>query len=132
MKKITFLTLLFLAFSNYSFSQIYKLRAYAIASSSYFDEVWEEWGEWEETNVLIVINSTEETCVIYSKTTQKLDLVESLGSTTENDGSKSTTWLYVDQDGDECISKLLVKDDIIQLYFIFDTFRVAYEVKMLD
>ena len=59
--------LLFLIFSNISFTQIYKIKSSSISTSIMENDIWQNWRDWVKTDVLIQINKKKNTLEIFDK-----------------------------------------------------------------
>jgi hypothetical protein len=119
-----------------SFGQVLKLKSTAIAYQ-YQDEnnQWEEWTDFEETSVLIVMNLNEERITIYSQETQVYDIVQSDGETKDSDGDEFLSLRCVNEDGINCTVRLatLYSDGgRSQLYINFSNMVLVYNVYSLD
>jgi hypothetical protein len=131
MKKIGLLLFFILAFINVSLTQTSKYRSYAYAEATRIsDQLWTEWTEWKDSDVLILVNHNEKSCTVYASKTNKLDLVKYIGTSTNN-GVETSSWIFVDDNGIECRFELLKDKDIRQIYIIYPNFKIVYECKIL-
>jgi hypothetical protein len=91
---------------------------------------WSKWSEWENSSVLIVINTETERITIYSKATQIYDIVEYEGKERDYDGDTTLSCYCVNKDGLTCRIRLVGNPQIgrNQLYVDFDDMSWVYNV----
>ena len=132
MKKAILLIFLF-GLSNQMFSEVTKAKTTSVAVSEKLDNgEWEEWGEWEDLSVLIVLNGDDDRLKIFSKAKSIFDIVLWKDQTTNSNGDQITLCKAVDEDGIEVIIKFVViKDFDNQLYIYYNNFRIVYSYYIL-
>lgn len=88
-----------------------------------------EWTDWEETEVLIVVNLNEDKMTIYSKERQDFSIVEEIESKTKQE-YKSTRLLAVDKDGLQChVEIVYYNDSKLVIYIRYLDVQIAYQIK---
>jgi hypothetical protein len=135
-KLVCLTAIVFLAFSTVSFGQVYKLKSTSYSSKYKINDYrWSDWGEWEETTVLITIDLNKDRITIYSKVTQVYDVAENEGETYDSDGDKTLSLYCVDKDGLTCrirLVKLISQGGRNQLYVDYKDMKWVYNVYSLD
>ena len=90
---------------------------------------WGEWSEWEPVKILIVLNLEKERIEIYSKTPQEYDIVEVLGTESDEKDGDSIRFLCVDEDGLRCNIRIRVQlDGTKQLYVDYKDAMWVYNI----
>ncbi len=136
MKKILLTTILLLVFSS-AFSQVIKCKAYSIAfkEKNEYTGNWSEWSNWEDVDILIVIDANNDRIKIFSKEDQIYDIIQYKGEHTDSDGDDTIEWLCVNEDGLKCgvrLVKLNSKGGTSQIYVDFADFMFVYNIYKLD
>lgn len=131
--RFLFLGLLFIIIGQNSFAQTYKLRATSVAVKSQNERTgyWSNWSNWEQCNILVVMNIDQDVVTIYSKETQEYDIIEILSNDQrDSDGGVTTTLLCVDADGTRCHMRLRAQSDgQLQLYIDYKNLMFVYNVE---
>ena len=99
------------------------------------DSKWEEWSDWEEVSVLIIMNTDDERFTIYSKEKQVYDVAKDEGKETDNDGDDTWSFYCVNEDGTTCrvrLVKLNSQEGRLQLYVDFSDIKLVYNMYSLD
>ena len=129
MKKFLLLLCFFAISLSVSAQSVLKLKASAYSyqlKNNYGS--WEDWSDWESSNVPIVMDMETDRVTIYSSEIQKYDIYEYLGEEELEEGLM-ISWLFIDQDGDQGKMRLLVRDSgRMELYIDFNNVRWAYIV----
>ena len=99
--KRTILTILLSTIFFSAFSQVIKCKADAIAikTKNEYTDRWSDWSKWEEVDILITIDPTNDRIKVFSKKDQVYDIIQSYGETYDNDGDKTIKWQCVNEDG---------------------------------
>jgi len=127
--------------SSSLFSQISKFRGYEFAITTTDDSgSWADWSDFEETNVLIVMDNNISRITVYSEEKQVYDITateeETEDGTVDDSGDQSWTFICVDQDGLECRVKMMIRysleDSRTELYVIYDDISWVYKVFSVD
>jgi hypothetical protein len=110
-----------------SFSQVTKCKAYSFAhkEKNEYSGRWSEWSSWEDTEILIAIDSENDRIKIFSKVDQIYDIIEYKGTRTDADGDDIIEWICVNEDGLKCgvrLVKLNSKGGKSQIYIDFADF----------
>ena len=90
---------------------------------------WGEWTEWEDVNILIVIDLEDERITVYSKVTHELDIYD---SDLEEGYEKNILSLWtIDNEGYKCRVRFVYYKDTEdrQLYVDYTNFIVVYSIK---
>jgi len=125
-----FLTLFFAVAVCLSFAQTYKYKATEVALKTYENGRWSKWSDWEDVNILVVINSDKDVITIYSNQTQEYDIVEYLSEEEDSDGGTQVKWLCVNEDGSRCHIRIRKQSDgQLQLYVDFSDLMFVYNIE---
>ena len=91
---------------------------------------WEEWSDWEDSDMLIVINFDTDVVIIYSPERQRYQVTEYIRSYTDGSGGKQVEFAFIDQDGDRGHLRLRIeKNGNSQIYIDFNNVRWCYNVR---
>ena len=126
--------LFFLSMQIFTYAQVFKMKAFAF-TYKYEQEngTWTDWTEWDECNVLCIIDANKERITIYSKETQVYDIIENEGSYYDEDGVWIWPLVGIDNDGGMCRVRIVKKESgDIELYVDYNDFIWAYSVYKLD
>lgn len=115
-------------------AQVNKARAHSFAFRLYneIQDNWEEWGEWQEVNILIVFDFTKQKINIYSKTTQEYDFISDILEEESADGTPYYRIECVDADGKRCFIRIVYlkdSDKLFHLYVHYEDINFVYEFK---
>lgn len=131
MKKVLFLFSLLLVCGGVFASDVYKLQATSVAFKS-VDEYgnWDSWSEWEDCNILVVVNFPNDRINIYSSTPQEYDVYEYEEQTTDGEGGTIQTFKCIDASGTRCDLRLRVQaDKQMQLYIDYLDVTIVYNIE---
>ncbi|WP_395054950.1 hypothetical protein [Flavobacterium sp.] len=133
----TIFILLFILFNLNSYSQIIKCKTTGFASRSKneISEIWTEWSDFKEVEILLIIDPDNDRIKIFSKEDQVYDIIKSYESEIDQDGDKTIKWLCVNEDGIKCIVrlvKLYSQEGRSQIYVDFEDFMYVYNIYKLD
>ena len=140
-KHLSLSLLLLLLFTTTGFSQITKFRTTGFAYTTKNSEGnWEEWSDFEDISLLVVLDNDKSRVTVYSDEKQVYDIVntdeETSDGTTDESGDQSWSFTAVDQDGDECELKMMVRysqdDQRQEIYIIYDDYAWVYKIITLD
>lgn len=111
-------------------AEVYKYKttefAYRTLNSRGY---WNDWSSWEESSMLIVINTNADKVDIYSQTPQHYDIIEYGGKESDGQGGKMFTLSCVDADGSRCnIRTRIQKDGQMQLYVDYSDASWVYNI----
>lgn len=122
MKKV--LLLLFVVFSIAAQAQVYKFTA---THSNYLLE--EVWGEWKDTEILIVVNFDKSSIQIYSKDIQTYDIIQFQDNAIYPDYEESSM-LCVDKEGIRCTVDLVTykSERNPELYVKWKNAQLVYSI----
>ena len=142
MKKYLLLSLiLLLTLSATGYSQITKFRTTAFAYTTKDSEGnWEDWSDFEDLSLLVILDNDKSRVTIYSEERQTYDIIdtdeETSDGTTDDSGDQSWSFTAIDQDGDECELKMMVRysqeDQRQEIYIIYDDYAWVYKIITLD
>jgi hypothetical protein len=111
-----------------------KFRAYAISSSTHnsISEKWNDWGEWEKINeVLILFDFEKERLTIFTKTKQEYDVYEWLKKADEN---ALITVKAIDENGDDSRLRIVCPDaekSELHLYILIGNNHWVYSIERI-
>ena len=130
--KILLLIIALLFVFTCGYSQVYKNRAkqFAVKSKSDYGG-WTKWSDWDDCNLIVVINLDKSTFTIYSKETQEFDIVEHFPKIVDDDGIPVFKMLCIDKDGLRChIRQRFIKNDYFtsQLYIDYSNLSYVYNL----
>lgn len=136
MKKIFLTTIFFMVFFS-AFSQVIKCKAKSVAfkEKDEYTGNWSEWSNWQDTNMLIVIDFSIDRIKIFSNEDQIYDIIQEKGTRTDSDGDETLEWLCVNEDGLKCgvrLVKLNSQGGTSHMYVDFANFMVVYNIYRLD
>ena len=131
MKKLV-LFIIACLFSFGVFAEVTKLRTNYIAYQykNEYSGYWNEWGDWQDCNVLIVIDFDRDRITIYSQKTQEYDVI-SVEKEDEDYESKSIYFDCVDEEGLRCTVQYRGYNDRSrgdQLYVTYNDVRWVYSI----
>ena len=132
MKKILFTLVLLFSFIAVQ-AQMYQYRTfqYAYQETNSRGE-WKEWSDWQDSDMLMIINFDTDVVTIYSPTTQRYRITKFIQNYTDNSGGKQVEFAFVDQDGDRGHMRLRIeKNGNSQVYIDFNNLRWVYNVKRI-
>jgi len=136
MEKKLFTTAMILIFSiSFSFGQILKLKSTSLSFKVKLDYGWSDWADWEETSVLITVDSQKDRIIIYSKEKQIYDIAENEGTDFDSDGDETLSLYCVDKDGLTCRIRFVTlhsNNEQLQLYVDYKDIKWVYNVYILD
>jgi hypothetical protein len=120
-----------------SFGQVLKVKAnaFSIKAKNENTDKWPEWPKWEETNILITIDSAIERIKIFSKKDQVYDIIEKLDESIDEDGDITWKWLCVNEDGLKCHIRMvrpISGNGRSQLYVEFSDIKWVYSINFID
>ena len=91
---------------------------------------WNNWTDWESSNVLITINFTTDVVKIYSPKTQIYNITEFTRRFTDNSGGNQVEFKFIDQDYDRGTMRLRIeRNGNSQLYVEFADIIWVYNVR---
>ena len=122
MKKILLVVLLFTCFMLQA--EVLKFKAYESAIKEYS---WQEWSDWEDTNLLVVFDAEKETVILYGNVIHDFDVIDA-----EEIDENNYLLTCIDEDGEMCYLKFRRVDDIFQLYIVWDAhdLQIVYNLKL--
>lgn len=128
MKKI--LTFLFVFIACTVKAQVYYYRTTEFAyKQAYSDGTWTNWSDWEDSNLLVVINFSQDIVKINSPTKQIYHITKYIRNYTDNSGGKQVEFSFIDQDYDRGNMRLRIeKNGNSQIYIDFANIMWVYNV----
>lgn len=115
-----------LFFMNLSFGQVNKFKSNQFSLKWKLGSNWSAWSTPEKRDVLIVMNVNAKNIKIYpndSDTTIIYDVVNVEGKSTNSNGDSILTFVCVDNDGDDCV---------VRLVGLKDSKKVLLEIEFKD
>lgn len=116
--------------------QVYKLKATNFTSKINVEgRGWNDWADWEDSDVLITMDMDKDRITIYSKEVQKYDIAEYEGKETDDDGDDILSFFCINEDGVKCrvrLAKLNSQNGQNQVYVDFSDLMIVYNVFTLD
>jgi hypothetical protein len=136
MKKLLF-AILFTLLANTLIAQVTKFKStsYAFKTKNEYTKKWSKWSAFEETEVLITIDLTNERIRIFSKKEQVYDIIKYYDKETDSDGDETLQFLCVNEDGLKCFVRFVVlnsQNGKRQLYVDFADMMWVYNIYKLD
>lgn len=88
---------------------------------------WNEWSDWNNSEILISIDYTKEKITVYSEMEQRYIIIKDNGEYSDKNGGKQKEFTVVDQDGDVGVIRVRIqKNGVAQLYVEFDNIMWVY------
>lgn len=128
-KSAIFVVLLLLSVCELK-AQVYKYQTYCFSYKTKSDYgVWSNWSEWEDSDMLVVINLDKERFTIYSTEIQEYDIYEYEGDEDDRYGGETASFKCVDSHGLRCGVRLRTQaDGQLQLYIDYNDMRWVYGI----
>ena len=127
-----FLLMLVMVFTvTYVSAQIYSYRTteFAFKTMNSYGS-WNNWTDWESSDVLITINFNTDVVTIYSPKTQVYKITEFTRKFTDNSGGNQVEFRFIDQDYDRGTMRLRIeRNGNSQLYVEFANVIWVYNVR---
>lgn len=103
MKKLI-LALLMLIGIGTANADVWKFSATHLAYKFYDYDYnrWPDWSDWEDTKILIVVDTDKERVTIYSSTPQQYDIYQYGQEEEDSSGGSYVTFKCVDAEGTQC------------------------------
>ena len=136
MKKLLIFTFLLVSscMASVTYASVSKLTAYSVAYK-YVDDngEWTQWTDWEDCNILVVLNLDKDRLSIYSNTTQEYDIISYDDWESDGEGGKVAGFDCVDAEGLRCrVRWRIAKDMSHQVYVDYNDFCFVYNVVSKD
>lgn len=110
-------------------AEVYKFTTTHFCYKTLNNGRWTKFSDWEESKILVVINTSSDRITIYSPEVQEFDVVEWFDKYTDSDGADNFKWLCVDQDGLRChVRNRILKDKSEQLYIEYNDVVLVYTI----
>lgn len=94
---------------------------------------WTSWSDWEESDMLVSMNLSNDVVVIFSPQTQRYKITQHVRNYTDTSGGKQAEYKFIDQDGDKGSMRLRVeKNGNYQLYIEFSDIMWVYNIKQIS
>jgi len=132
MKKLIFLAIFLLLETFVNAQPIeFKTQAYAIALYNNVDSTYEEWGEWELTEIKIILDLDSGHFKIFSQYEQKYRIMDM--SFTIEDGHKCLNFQALDNFDQVAILQMVYLQELEahHLYIVWRRLRLVYQMKKL-
>lgn len=109
-------------------AQVYRFKATDFAYRVCDDDgYWSEWTDWEDCNLLVVVNVDREQIDIYSSEPQSFIFYEVGDETEDSDGGTQVEFRCVDADGLRCtIRRRVQSDGQLQIYIDYSDISYVY------
>lgn len=128
MKKILFILITLISFISASAEVIsFRTTAFSYRQKTY--RGWTNWSNFESSDMLITMNTSNDVITIYSPTIQRYKIIEHKGNYIDSDGDGVIEFRFVDQDGDYGTMKLMERRMRSEIYIIFDNVNWVYVVE---
>jgi len=134
MKKITLSLIIILLCSFSALSQeSRKFRTQSVAAKFLDDDgTFGEWSDWEDSNLLIVLNVEDQQITIYGEPNRVFDIITTKEEI-EDDGSRQLIMTCLGHNQMECGFRMVTdKDFNLQFYIHYSEAIFAYNVKLLN
>lgn len=132
MKKLLIFTILLvsLCMASVAHASVSKLTAYSVAYKYVDDDgQWTSWSDWEDCNILVVLNPDKLRITIYSNTTQEYDIISVGDWESDGEGGEVTEYDCVDAEGLRCgVRWRIDKDGDEQMYVDYNDFCFVYNL----
>lgn len=130
MKKLFLIALMIIGIAITANAQVQRYRSTAFACKTINAYgTWNDWTDWQSSNLLITIDLTNDVVKIYSQVTQTYYITEYLRNFTDNSGGKQIEFKFIDQDQDRGHMRLRVETNgNSQIYIEFANCMWVYNV----
>lgn len=135
-KRLLFAMLLTIV-ANIAFGQLTKFKStsYAMKFKNEYSGKWGNWSTFEDTEVLITLDLTNERLKIFSKKEQVYDIIKYYDKETDRDGDETIQLHCINEDGLKCFVRFVVlnsQNGRRQLYVDFADMMWVYNIYKLD
>lgn len=132
MKRILFVLTLIVGFVFYANAQVYRYKTTKFAMKQVVNGRWTDWSKWEDSNILITIDWTNDMVKIYSPVEQTYYLTRFVGEYKDESDGVQYEFYFIDQDGDKGALRLRIeKNGSSQLYVDFANLMWVYVVRKI-
>lgn len=124
-----------LVLSAPSAAQVLKLKSTGFSYKVKNGDTWSKWSDWEDSSLLITIDTDKARVTIYSKDTQVYDIAQNEGTSHDSDGDETLSFYCIDKKGLKCrvrLVKLHSQGGRLQLYVDYNDIMWGYNVVSLD
>lgn len=116
-------------------AQVIKKKAVYFTFRILESGVWSDWEEFVSSDVLIVVDATENRIKIFSKEEQVYDVISSEEPYIDKDGDEFIEFTCIDNEGLRCtvvFSTIYSKGGFEQVYVRYSNFQFVYNVKNIE
>lgn len=99
MKRLLVMLVLMISMVSAS-AQVLNFRTTSYTYKENYGYGWSNWAPFENSNLLITINLNTDVVTIYSSKIQRYQIIDYIGTTTDQDGDTTIKYRFIDQDGD--------------------------------
>lgn len=129
LKKVIILLFLCISLPLSSQTINFKTISFAEKEYNYSTQSWEAWSSWEDSNMLLTIDMSNDIVTIYSPKVQIYQIYSSNGSYYDDDDDLHVLFKFVDQDGDNGTMRLLQRTSgSSEIYIEFSNIKWCYRV----
>jgi len=115
--------------AQYYSTQWYKTTAFASQTYNYYTQSWNDWTSWQESNMNIKFDLSNDIIVIYSPQIQIYSVFNVGTAYTDTDGGQQIKFNARDGDGDRADIRLRIeKNGNSQIYVDYANMRWVYNV----
>ena len=109
----------------------YKTFEFAIKYKS-SSGIWGNWSDWQPSNMTLTIDLDRDVITVYSEKRQVYQVLENMGSYTDESQGRQTKFYVIDQDGDYGYVRLRIeKNGNSQVYVDFGDVMWVYNVRRI-
>jgi hypothetical protein len=113
--------------------QWYKTTAFASQTYNYYTSSWNNWSEWEKSDMNIKFDLTNDVIVIYSPNVQVYTIFNTGATFTDTSGGKQVKFNAYDGEGDRADIRLRIeKNGNSQIYVDYADMRWVYNVRRFE
>lgn len=115
--------------AQYYSTQWYKTTAFASQTYNYYTQSWNNWTSWQDSNLNIKFDLSNDIIVIYSSKIQVYSVFNVGNAYTDTSGGKQIKFNACDGDGDRADIRLRIeKNGNSQIYVDYADMRWVYNV----
>ena len=126
MKRILLLLLMFFSL-NFVKAEETFYRAQYFAYKCVEDESWTDWSSWQDSNVVISIDSESQVIQVFTEQKQRYIILDAEEEYTDRKGGTQIEFSVLDQDKDFGVIRFRIQNNgIAQLYVEFENIMWVY------
>ncbi len=132
MKRLLFVFALIMGFAFCANAQVYRYKTTYFAMKQVVNGKWTNWSKWEESDMLVTIDWTNDVVKIYSPATQTYYLTKFVGEYKDESGGVQYEFNFIDQDDDKGTMRLRIESNgSSQLYVDFANIMLVWVVRRI-